>query len=155
NSKSICISPLSWNVIVFMGLHSLIFYSMMTWLPAILQSRGYETDTAGWMLSVMQFALIPFTFVIPIIADKMKNQRSLALFTASFYIIGIAGFLLTNVLSVLWIILIGIATGSAFSLSMMFFTLRTKDETQAAELSGMAQSLGYTLAAFGPVLFGY
>src|SRR5699024_12340075 len=108
-----------------------------------------------WMLSVMQFALIPFTFVITIIADKMKNQRSLALFTASFYIIGIAGFLLTNVLSVLWIILIGIATGSAFSLSMMFFTLRTKDETQADELSGMVHSLVYTFAAFGLVLFVY
>lgn len=154
-SKSIWKSPLAWKVTVFMGLQSLIFYTMMTWLPEILQSRGYETGPAGWMLSVMQFALIPFTFVIPIIADKMKNQKVLALFTAGFYIIGIGGFLLTNVFSVLWIILIGIATGSAFSLSMMFFTLRTKDETQAAELSGMAQSLGYTLAAFGPVLFGY
>src|SRR5699024_9630228 len=154
-SKSICKPPLAWKVTVFMGLQSLIFYTMMTWLPEILQSRGYETGPAGWMLSVMQFALIPFTFIIPIIADKMKNQKVLALFTAGFYIIGIGGFLLTNVFSVLWIILIGIATGSAFSLSMMFFTLRTKDETQAAELSGMAQSLGYTLAAFGPVLFGY
>src|SRR5699024_10969548 len=45
-------------------------------------------------------------------------------------------------------------SGSAFSLSMMFFTLRTKDAIQASEVSGMAQSFGYLLAAVGPVLFG-
>src|SRR5699024_12455882 len=54
----------------------------------------------------------------------------------------------------LWVILIGIGSGSAFSLSMMFFTLRTTTVRQASELSGMAQSLGYLVAATGPVLFG-
>src|SRR5699024_10894011 len=41
-----------------------------------------------------------------------------------------------------------------FSLSMMFFTLRTKNVTEASDLSGMAQSFGYLLAALGPVLIG-
>lgn len=48
----------------------------------------------------------------------------------------------------------GIAVGSSFSLSMMFFSLRTKTSHQSAELSGMAQSIGYLLAAIGPALFG-
>src|SRR5699024_6120404 len=52
------------------------------------------------------------------------------------------------------IILWGVACGSAFSLSMMFFTLRTKDAYAASQLPGMAQSIGYLLAAVGPVLFG-
>jgi MFS transporter, CP family, cyanate transporter len=38
---------------------------------------------------------------------------------------------------------------------MMFFVLRTTDSAQAAGLSGMAQSMGYLLAAVGPVFFGY
>lgn len=50
--------------------------------------------------------------------------------------------------------MLGIGNGSAFSLSMMFFTLRTKDGYEAAELSGMAQSFGYLLAALGPVMVG-
>lgn len=38
---------------------------------------------------------------------------------------------------------------------MMFFSLRTETADEAARLSGMAQSLGYLLAAFGPTLFGF
>lgn len=48
----------------------------------------------------------------------------------------------------------GMASGSPFSLNMMFFSLRTKDGYQVAEMSGMAQSFGYLLAAIGPALFG-
>ena len=45
--------------------------------------------------------------------------------------------------------------GFTFGLAMIFFSLRTDTPGQAAELSGMAQSVGYLLAAMGPMLFGY
>lgn len=48
-----------------------------------------------------------------------------------------------------------IGSGSAFSLAMMFFILRTSDGYEAAELSGMAQFFGYLLSATGLILFGY
>ncbi|HEY4578847.1 MAG TPA: MFS transporter, partial [Savagea sp.] len=51
-------------------------------------------------------------------------------------------------------IILGIACASGFSLAMMFFTLRTNTVQEAAQLSGMAQSFGYLLAASGPLLFG-
>ncbi|MOA58042.1 Inner membrane transport protein YeaN [compost metagenome] len=38
---------------------------------------------------------------------------------------------------------------------MMLFSLRTRNIYDAAELSGMAQSVGYMLAAIGPTLVGY
>lgn len=42
-------------------------------------------------------------------------------------------------------IYLGIGGGFAFSLSMMFFSLCTENSNEAAQLSGMAQSLGYLL----------
>ncbi len=103
----------------------------------------------------MQAALIPTTFVVPVIAEKLKNQIGLAVGTAVLFMIGFCGLLLGSVMLVpLSAILLGIAGGSGFSLSMMFFTIRTKDGKEAAELSGMAQSFGYLLAAGGPVLVG-
>jgi CP family cyanate transporter-like MFS transporter len=57
-------------------------------------------------------------------------------------------------LTVLWMIMIGIAGGASFGLAMMFFTLRTRTPYEVAGLSGMAQSIGYSFAALGPVLFG-
>ncbi|HLR67344.1 CynX/NimT family MFS transporter [Virgibacillus alimentarius] len=153
--KSIWRSPLAWNITLFMGLQSLIFYTLITWMPEILQSHGYSSSTAGWMLFLMQFALIPLTFIIPVVAEKMKNQKLLAGITAILFIAGIGG-LLSSVQSLMIpsAILIGMGAGSAFSLSMMFFTLRTTNGQQASEMSGMAQSFGYLLAAAGPVLFG-
>src|SRR5699024_10731751 len=98
-------------------------------------------EKAGWMLFLMQFTIVPFTFIVPIIAGKMKDQRLLSVITALFFAVGIVGLLSNNsALIPLWVILIGIGSGSAFSLSMMFFTLRTTTVRQASELSGMAQS---------------
>lgn len=155
-SNNLWRSRLAWQITLFMGCQSLLFYTLITWLPDILLVNGYSSNMAGWIVFLMQFALIPATFIIPIIAEKKKNQVGLSIFAASFFIIGFTGllFLSNTIFLPLWAIMFGIASGSAFSLSMMFFTLRTKDGQEAAELSGMAQSFGYLLAAVGPVLVG-
>lgn len=148
-------SPLAWKITVFMGAQSLIFYTLITWLPTILTANGYDIHLAGWGVFIFQFASIPFTFIIPVIADRMKNQVMLAFVSSGLILAGIIGLLAgLSELSILWVVFLGVGNGSAFSLSMMFFTLRTKDGYEAAELSGMAQSLGYLLAAVGPVLVG-
>lgn len=148
-------SPTAWQITVFMGVQSLMFYTLLTWLPDVLITKGFSSSDAGWMLSVMQFALMPMTFIVPIIAGKMKNQTILGALTGLLFIIGVLGLLQGSIVFVLIsVVLWGVASGSAFSLSMMFFTLRTEDAYAASDLSGMAQSIGYLLAAIGPVLFG-
>lgn len=148
-------SPLAWSITIYMGTQSMIFYVMVSWLPEILNDTGYTSDAAGWMLSLMQFALIPFTFIVPVIAEKMANQKLLSLGTGVLVIIG-AGSLTTGnpIFVTIAVICFGAACGSAFSLSMIFFSLRSKDGKEASNLSGMAQSLGYLIAAVGPVLLG-
>lgn len=148
-------SPLAWKITIFMGLQSLLFYCMAAWLPEILQGRGMTASKAGWMLSSIQFAQLPVTFIAPIVASKMKNQLSLVWLTFITAILGI-GFIMSGVMFLILpaAILFGIATGLAFSLAMMFFTLRTDDVFEAADLSAMAQSIGYLVAATGPVIFG-
>ncbi|KEI76223.1 transporter [Clostridium botulinum B2 128] len=149
-------SSLAWQVTLFMGLQSLVFYSMVAWMPEILMQKGMSSNKAGWMLSLMQLALIPFTFIVSVLAGRRSNQRSLVISGCLFILIGILGLLYGSSQFVfLWIIILGIGGGFAFSLSMMFFSLRTENSNEAAQLSGMAQSLGYLLAAFGPILFGF
>ncbi|QKS46584.1 MFS transporter [Paenibacillus cellulosilyticus] len=149
-------SRLAWQVTAFMGLQSIIFYMLAAWLPEILISRGMAADTSGWMLSLMQFAMLPFTFLVPIIASRMSNQRWLVVITVVLFLIGAGGlFLDNNNLVPLWSIVIGIGGAFAFGLAMIFFSLRTRNAQEAAELSGMAQTVGYILAAIGPMLFGW
>lgn len=148
-------SPLAWMITIFMGLQSLVFYTLVTWLPEILQGMGYSMSAAGWMLFLMQFAIIPFTFIIPVLAERMKNQSLLGGATALLFILGITGVLIgKQSLIPISVILIGIGAGSAFSLAMMFFSMRTSNAVEASDLSGMAQSFGYLLAAAGPIVFG-
>ncbi|GAE02612.1 transporter, major facilitator family [Clostridium botulinum B str. Osaka05] len=42
-----------------------------------------------------------------------------------------------------------------FLLFFIILSLRTENSNEAAQLSGMAQSFGYLLPAFGPILFGF
>lgn len=151
---SIWKSPLAWQVTLFMGMQSFVFYVTVAWLPEILAGKGMAAGTAGWMLFLMQFALLPFTFIVPILAAKMNNQRPLVVITGVLFVAGIAGFLFDAPFVALWTVLLGVGAGFAFSLAMMFFGLRTQTTAEAAELSGMAQSIGYLLAAVGPTLFG-
>ncbi|MFF2018280.1 CynX/NimT family MFS transporter [Paenibacillus sp. NPDC058177] len=148
-------SRLAWQVTIFMGLQSLLYYVMIAWFSVILVERGMTLSHAGWILSIMQLAQLPFTFFIPLLAGRMKNQRSFVIGIVVLYIVGIGGVWLGSTSwMLLWACSIGIAGGSSFGLVMMFFSLRTRSTQQAAELSGMAQSIGYMLAAAGPALFG-
>jgi len=148
-------SGLAWAVTVFMGVQSLLFYCLAAWLPKIMQTWGMSVEDSGWILSYVQFAQLPMTFIGAIIASKMKNQKLLALVVGVLFIVGIGGIMIfrTDYIE-LWCVLIGLGSGLAFSLSMLFFVLRTKSTVQSAELSGMAQSFGYLIAACGPPIFG-
>lgn len=148
-------SSLAWKVTIFMGLQSLLYYVFIAWFSVLLGERGMTSNHAGWLLSLMQMAQLPFTFFVPLWAGRMKNQRVLVTITAILYFVGIGGIWLgSSSLMVVWAICFGIAGGSAFALAMMFFSLRTRTTQEAAELSGMSQSMGYVLAAMGPALFG-
>ena len=149
-------SPVTWAVTGAMGLQSLVFYTTAAWIPDIYIAQGLPADRAGWMFSIMQFSQIPMALLTPIIAGKMTSQRPLVLVFTSFYLIGFIGLAMEwTSLAVLWMILLGLAGGASFALAMMFFTLRTRTAYEAADLSGFAQSVGYLLAASGPILFGY
>ncbi|VEF46386.1 cyanate transport system protein [Bacillus freudenreichii] len=154
--NSLLKSKLAWQVALFMGLQSLIFYCLITWVPEILYSHGFTRSLSGWMLSVIQFAGLPASFIIPVIAGKLNNQRRLVLGLGTVYVISFTGLMFGGgPLIFLWVVMIGIAQGAGFSLALTFLVLRAKDVMDASRLSGMAQSLGYSLAAIGPTLIGY
>ncbi len=149
-------SPIAIAVMLAMGLQSFVFYTTAAWIPEIYIAQGIDANKAGWLFSVLQFSQIPMTFLTPIIAGKMTNQRPIVVVFTAFYLIGFTGVLMEwTDYAFIWMMFLGFAGGSSFSLAMMFFTLRTKTAYDAAELSGFAQSIGYLLAAIGPIGFGF
>lgn len=147
-------SRLAWQVALFMGVQSMTFYIVLAWLPAILQSRGYSADYSGWMLSLCQATGILGSLTIPTLAGKRNDQRSIVWVLIIIELIGIVGLLLPQYGGVeIWVSLIGFVLGGSFGLSLLFIVLRSYDTATATELSGMAQSIGYIIAATGPFIF--
>lgn len=153
--KALGKSRLAWQVAIFMGLQSLTFYVILAWLPEIIQGRGYGAEFSGWMLSLSQAVGILGSLTVPIIAGRRRDQRSIVLFLVIVEVVGILGLLFPQVGMVwLWVSLIGFVLGGTFGLALLFIVLRSHDSDSATELSGMAQSIGYVIAATGPIIFG-
>jgi len=157
NSSGIWKVPLAWQVALFMGLQSLIFYTMISWLPEILIFYGMNKASAGFMLSYFQFIGIPISFIIPMVATKLKTQRPIVLTANLLFIVGLILLLTTQAFPVILLAttLLGIASSSNFALALTFLSIRAKHAKDAAELSGMAQSVGYCVAATGPIIIGF
>ncbi|MFJ7744571.1 CynX/NimT family MFS transporter [Peribacillus sp. NPDC097295] len=150
-------SPLAWQIALYMGFQSFLFYVTIAWLPEILINHGISRETAGWLLSFTQLVGLPSSFFIPVIAARLHSQVWLAFGLGLCSIIGYAGLWIGSSYPILIgsITLIGIALGGNFPLALSYIGIRARNANQAAELSGMAQSTGYLLAAVGPILIGY
>jgi len=148
-------SSQAWNISIFMGLQSLFYYCIVAWIPAFLTDHQMDAKEAGWVLFVVQMTMLPVTFGAPVIAHKMKNQKVMIVFICSLML---TSTLMFAFLKSEWIYvnaaLIGLSNGLSFSLAILFFSLRTKSSANAIKISGMAQSVGYFIAAFGPPVFG-
>jgi CP family cyanate transporter-like MFS transporter len=147
-------SPLAWHVTAFMGLASLMFYVLMSWLPEIMRDHGQPPAAAGTMVSVMMIIGIPLGFLAPVVAARMPDQRPLIVGIAAIMAVGLTGLLLFPEPAWLWVTVLGFATGSAFPLGFTLLTLRSPTPLVAARLSGMAQCGGYLLAGLGPLAVG-
>lgn len=149
-------SPLAWQVAIFFGLQAFSYNALMTWLPEILIEYGAESRSSGWMLSFNQIIGLPASLLIPIIAGKLKSQRSIIIILCILAFGGYIGLLIGDGynMMVVSVALLGVAYGGLFPLSLIFLGLRAKNALEAAKLSGMAQAVGYLLAAVGPILLG-
>lgn len=156
-SSEIWRSPLAWQIAFFLGLQSFSFYVTIAWLPEILVNRGTSMATAGWLLSLAQLIGLPFSFIVPIIAGRFRSQQWLVAVLGSCTVIGFGGLWWSHSypIMIISIIFLGIGLGGSFPLALTLLGLRSRDARQAAELSGMTQSIGYILAAVGPLFIGY
>ncbi|MBA7729848.1 CynX/NimT family MFS transporter [Citrobacter freundii] len=154
HSRGIWRSSLAWQVTLFLGINSLVYYVIIGWLPAILISHGYSEAQAGSLHGLLQLATAAPGLLIPLILFKLKDQRTIAALVSLMCAIAAAGFWLLPNQAVLWTILFGFGSGATMILGLTFIGLRASSAHQAAALSGMAQSVGYLLAACGPPLMG-
>jgi CP family cyanate transporter-like MFS transporter len=147
-------SALAWAVSAFFGIQSMAFYGSLSWLPTILEDRGWSEEAAGGLLALASLVGLVPAFLIPVFAARGPHQlRPLAL-VVGLPLAGLLGLLAAPDAAPLWMVLIGLGQSGALGLALMLPLQRGGDRATAAALTAMALCVGYLVAATGPWLLG-
>ncbi len=143
--------PLTWHVMLFMGIQSSMAYIVFGWLPTLLVYRGYDEAAAGWTMAISIMCQLLSALGAPWLARLTYDQRPALLLVLFSTALGL-WMLLIAPLAWKWpgAVLLGIGQGGSFSLALSLLVLRTANSRLAGQLSGLVQGGGYTLAALGP-----
>ncbi|WP_440902479.1 MFS transporter [Actinosynnema sp.] len=154
-TTSVWRQPTAWVLTAFMGLQSTTFYVVVTWLPTIETTAGVSPEQAGLHLFAYQVTGIAAGLAIPRLMRDPATQVAAAVTASTPMLLGVLGLLAAPGLSALWTVVIGLGTGSSLVVALSLIGLRGRTHAETTALSGMAQSLGYLLAAAGPVAAGH
>ncbi|GAA5086275.1 CynX/NimT family MFS transporter [Microbacterium yannicii] len=145
--------PIAWLVAVYMGLQASMFYMFVTWLAPLSMSIGRTEVVAGIDVMVYQLFSLAGCLLLPLILRGGLERWAPALIP-SLAIVGVAGLMLAPSALLLWASLIGLTGGATLAMSLTLMAQRARDHDASAALSGMSQSVGYVIAALGPIAFG-
>ncbi len=146
---------LAWQVTLYMGLQSSLAYIVFGWLPSILIGRGLTPTQAGLVLSGSVIVQLASSLAAPWLATRGKDQRLAIVIVMLMTLGGLFGCLYAPIEGLWgWAVLLGLGQGGTFSLALTLIVLRSRDPHVAANLSSMAQGIGYTLASMGPFAVG-
>lgn len=147
--------PLAWQVTLYMGLQSSLAYIVFGWLPSILIGRGLSPTEAGLVLSGSVIVQLASSLSAPWLATRGKDQRLAIVLVMLITLTGLFGCLYAPLSGLWgWAVVLGLGQGGTFALALTLIVLRSKDAHVAANLSSMAQGVGYTLASMGPFAVG-
>jgi CP family cyanate transporter-like MFS transporter len=147
--------PLAWKVTLFMGSQSSLAYIVFGWLPTVLRARGMSAVDAGFMLSLSVVMQSVSSLLLPFLLARLRDQRAVNVSALLLTGVGLMGCFFGPLWSIwAWALLLGFAQGAAFTLALTAIGLRSRDSHVAAQLSSMAQGIGYLIASCGPFIAG-
>jgi MFS transporter, CP family, cyanate transporter len=147
---------LAWQVSLFMACQATAFYVMIAWFPSMMREMvGISAARSGVILFIYQIFVLASVMITPVFIHRMKDQRAIAAVLSALILAGYIGLYLEPVHALPWMIVMGLGSGGALVLSITLFSLRVETATQSVALSGMAQAVGYSVAAVTPIFIGY
>ncbi|HEV2370908.1 MAG TPA: MFS transporter, partial [Streptosporangiaceae bacterium] len=147
---------LTWQVMAFMGLQSLVYYAALSWMPTLFRDRGVSAVQAGTLLALMQLGGAGTSLLLPVLAHRSRDQRWLTGVVVAVAAVGLAGAAFAPVGGAAgWVLVLGAGQGAALGLAIYFTMARAPDPVAAASLSAFAQGAGYLVASAGPLMVGF
>jgi MFS transporter, CP family, cyanate transporter len=148
--------PLAWQVSFFMAFQSTAFYVMIAWFPSMMSDlAGISAARSGAILFIYQLFVLGSVMVTPFFIHRMRDQRAIGVALSCMILLGYLGLYLDPGHALPWMMVMGMGAGGALVLAITLFSLRVESAMQSVALSGMAQAVGYTMAALTPIFIGF
>lgn len=145
--------PVAWTVAAYMGVQSTSFYVLVTWLASVSIATGRSAAIAGVDVMVYQLFSLVGSLAVALVMHGRGERITPALLPA-LGVAGVVGLMIWPGAVGFWVVPLGLFSGASLGVSLTLMAQRARDHSTSSALSGMSQSVGYAIAAVGPVLFG-
>ncbi len=146
----------AWTILVYFGLQTSLFFSMMSWLSPMLQDKGFSLVAASSMLTYMSIVQMIGNIVIPMLMEKWPNRIT---WLVALGALGIIGFILlwVGTGAMLWVavFIIGIVLSGLFPIGLLLPLDEARTNEEANSWSSMVLSGGFMMSSIIPILIGY
>lgn len=146
----------AWLFLLFFGLQSALFFSIITWLAPIASSAGMTLLQTGTLLSVMTTVQIFLNILLPLLMEKFPAR----MFWTNFMLVsGLLATCLfwTGIHSFVWIgaIIMGIPLGGLFPVALLLPLDETDTADETNSWTAMMQTGGFIIGGLLPLLIAF
>jgi MFS transporter, CP family, cyanate transporter len=146
--------PVVWMIVAVFGLQSVVFYGVTTWIPDAFQEYGWSKGDAGALVAVFGFSTIPGGLLVPWLADHRGSRRAWLLGLGALAVIATFGLATLPDAGVAWTVMVGIAIGATFPLSLAMSLDVAHDPAEAGAAAALVLLGGYLIAGLAPFGLG-
>lgn len=143
----------AWLFLIFFGLQSALFFSIITWLAPLALAAGMTLLQAGTLLSVMTTVQIFLNIGLPLLMEKFPARLMWLSFILITGIIAIA-LLWTGSHLLMWCgaFLMGIPLGGLFPIALLLPLDETETAEEANSWTAMMQTGGFIIGGLLPLV---
>ncbi|NDL58266.1 MFS transporter [Phytoactinopolyspora mesophila] len=145
----------AWELGLFFGIQSFLFYAATAWLPTMLRDAGgLDATAAGTALSVFQLIGIAGAIAVPVLIRRREVRYTVVVVLSVLWVIFLAGLLVAPQAWPVLCALGGLAQGGCLAMGLSLIALRSTTSDAARRVSAMVQTVAYCFSAPGPVVIG-
>ncbi len=143
----------AWLFLLFFGLQSSAFFSIITWLAPIAISAGMTLLQAGMLLSVMTTVQIFLNIIIPLLMQRFPARKFWLFLMVVAGMIAVV-FFWTGIHPLMWAgaCIMGIPLGGLFPIALLLPLDETNTAEEASSWTAMMQTGGFIIGGLLPLL---
>jgi CP family cyanate transporter-like MFS transporter len=147
-------SATAWMLVGIFGVQSLLYYSAISWLPAVYVERGWSEADSGNLVAVLHLVGLVTGIGLPLVADRVGTRRSQLAAVAAVTFAGFLGFVTLPHLGMIWAVVIGLGLGAIFPLVLTLPVDVAEGPAAVGATAALMLLGGYVVSSLGPVGLG-